>query len=200
MRTPERFPLVWPQGYPVTEKRQLSNFKCTFAQARDGMINEFKLLINPEGLKEMIISCNMPHDKNNFLSGKSPLMYDNPGVAVYFKFNGEDKVIACDAWKYLHENFRAIQYTVAGLRSFERHKCTKILSNAMAGFKELSDGSAHKQEWYLVLGVWPSETAEKIRKAYLKLAKEYHPDNKVTGNEAKFKEVQEAYEEALKGK
>ncbi len=46
---------------------------------------------------------------------------------------------------------------------------------------------------YKILGVDKTATEDVVKKAYRKLAKEYHPD-KSTGNEDKFKEVAEAYE------
>src|SRR5450759_2210958 len=52
------------------------------------------------------------------------------------------------------------------------------------------------QDYYETLGVARTSSAEDIKKAFRKLARVYHPDvakNKVTG-EAKFKELNEAYE------
>lgn len=46
---------------------------------------------------------------------------------------------------------------------------------------------------YTTLGVNKSASADEIKKAYRKLAHQYHPDKK-GGNEAKFKEVNEAYQ------
>jgi molecular chaperone DnaJ len=48
------------------------------------------------------------------------------------------------------------------------------------------------KDYYQTLGVEKSASKDDIKKAFRKLAHEYHPDKK-TGNEAKFKEVNEAY-------
>lgn len=49
------------------------------------------------------------------------------------------------------------------------------------------------QNYYDILGVQKSATEDEIKKAYRKLAHKYHPD-KGEGNDAKFKEVNEAYQ------
>ncbi len=49
------------------------------------------------------------------------------------------------------------------------------------------------KDYYDILGVDKNATQEEIKKAFRKKAHEYHPD-KSTGNEAKFKEVNEAYQ------
>ena len=55
---------------------------------------------------------------------------------------------------------------------------------------------AEKRDYYEVLGVSKSASAEELKKAYRKLAKQYHPDLHPDDKEceAKFKEVNEAYE------
>lgn len=51
-----------------------------------------------------------------------------------------------------------------------------------------------KRDYYEVLGVSKDASAADIKKAYRKLALQYHPDkNKDAGSEEKFKEISEAY-------
>lgn len=49
------------------------------------------------------------------------------------------------------------------------------------------------KDYYEILGVNKSASKEEIKKAFYKLAHKYHPDKK-EGNEAKFKQVNEAYQ------
>ncbi len=55
--------------------------------------------------------------------------------------------------------------------------------------------AARKRDYYEVLSVDRGANADEIKKSYRKLARQYHPDvNKAPDAEAKFKEVNEAYE------
>ena len=54
---------------------------------------------------------------------------------------------------------------------------------------------ARSPDYYKTLGVEKKASADEIKKAYRKLARQYHPDtNKDAGAEERFKEVSEAYD------
>lgn len=51
---------------------------------------------------------------------------------------------------------------------------------------------------YRILGVSRDASEEDIKKAYRRLAKQYHPDvNKEPGAEEKFKQIQNAYQQIM---
>lgn len=55
--------------------------------------------------------------------------------------------------------------------------------------------AANKRDYYEILGLARGATDDEIKKAFRRLAKQYHPDtNKEQGAEARFIEINEAYE------
>jgi molecular chaperone DnaJ len=53
---------------------------------------------------------------------------------------------------------------------------------------------AQTKDYYEILGIQKDATEEEIKKAFRQQARKYHPDNKETGNEETFKEINQAYE------
>ena len=53
---------------------------------------------------------------------------------------------------------------------------------------------AQTKDFYETLGISRDATEDEIKKAFRQQARKYHPDNKETGNEELFKEINKAYE------
>jgi molecular chaperone DnaJ len=68
-----------------------------------------------------------------------------------------------------------------------------LFRQANRGFKASS--VLNNKDYYKTLNVGKSATQDEIKKAYFKLAKEYHPDvNKSPNAKEKFATINEAYE------
>src|SRR5580704_10914441 len=52
---------------------------------------------------------------------------------------------------------------------------------------------ANKRDYYEILGISKTATADEIKRAYRKLAMQHHPDRH-GGDDSQFKEIGEAYE------
>jgi hypothetical protein len=109
---------------------------------------------------------------------------DDVGVAVYWTKMGIDadkrsrtdrRVIACDKWKTVRENLRAVGLALEALRTLERTGSSEILNRAFTGFAALPP--AGTKDWRVVLGLENmAVTSSDIEERYRQLAKDAHPD------------------------
>jgi len=206
--TIEAFPLQWPAGWARTpaHKRQRSKYRITLADARDEALTHVRLL----GGRAVIISSNVPVRRDGLMYANSPEPQD-PGVAIYWTDRqNKQRVIACDAWRTLRENVRAVALTLEALRQLERTQCTQILERAYQGFAALpADTSVRpKRAWWDVLGLSLTRfrrngpnapdgiLRDDIEAAYRQLTKERHPD--AGGSNEQMAELNQARAEALK--
>jgi hypothetical protein len=189
----EAHPLHWPMGYPRTERpKKHPHFRNTktFGWERDELFRQLKLL----PARNIIVSSNVPLRQDgipyaNF--GRSGI--SDKGIAVYFTFEGEQKVIACDAWDSFEINLRALWHTVEDIRALERNGASSIIAQVFTGFKALPEKD-REQEWWETLGCRKGDDPETIKTAYRNKLHEVHPDK--GGSSEEFLKVQEAYRKA----
>ena len=189
----EAYPLYWPTGWKRTLRPKTSRFgkwnkKPTVYETSLELLGELRRLT---GSSECIISTNVPL-KNNGLPYSNFREPDDCGVAVYFNYNKQDMVIACDTFDRVGCNMYAIVKTIEAMRGIERWGCSELLQRAFTGFKALPQS----KEWWEVLGIERNAEKNEVIRAYRNLAKKYHPD--AGGNNNHFTEINEAYQQGLK--
>ncbi len=185
----EAYPLHWPQGWPRRNRwqRNASKYDVTFLKARDDLVRELKT----GRCKGVIVSSNVPLRRDGIpLAGQREP--EDPGVAVYWTDkNGKPRVIACDVWRTVRENLRAVGLAYASLRQIERTGASELLERAFQGFARLPEA----QDCWAILGVERGATRERIGARFRELGLEHHPDR--GGNVDTFKRITEAYHQAL---
>ncbi|NUQ86291.1 MAG: J domain-containing protein [Anaerolineales bacterium] len=193
------FPLSYPVNQPRTMPQDRRDARFTtrsrgfsYGPPRKHSVHEsareLELEIRRMGGKDMIISSNL-RVKANGLPYSGQKQPDDPGVAVYFKWHKRDLVFACDKWRSVEDNLWAIVKHIEALRGQERWGVGS-LDQAFAGYMQLPDPG--KREWWEVLQVAPTASNDEIRQAYLRLAKQYHPD--AGGDAVMFDQVQKAFD------
>lgn len=190
-----RNPLLWPPGWQRTEKPIRSNFDVNWSTT----IRDLEKLIGKLGLENVEITTNQRLRLDGGLSTAREATPDDAGVAVYFTRNGQNLCIPCDRFLSVPENVRAIGMTLEYIARMERYGTSQMVEAVFTGFKAIPESSIitpvpGARSWNEVLQVWTEASPEIVRAAYRNLSARYHPDNKDTGDEAMFLEVQKAYD------
>jgi DnaJ-domain-containing protein 1 len=199
------YPLSWPVNQPRTKPYERErarfgtrgglNYGGNYVSGHKHTISESARELEQEirrmGGSDMIISSNLKV-KANGLPYSGQRTPEDPGVAVYFKWHDRDLVFACDKWLTIEDNLWAIVKHIEALRGQERWGVGS-LDQAFAGYAQLPDPDA--LQWWQVLHISPNANNEEIRRAYLQLAKQNHPD--AGGDAIVFDQVQKAYDLAM---
>lgn len=190
----EAYPLQWPPSWKRSNNPETSRFgswnsKPSIAKASQ----EIQLELNRFGATEIIISTNLKYRQDG-LPYSNQRQPDDKGVAVYFIKDGQQLVIACDTFDKIGCNLWAIGKSIGAIRAIERWGCSEIVAKAFTGFLALAETT--QENWWNVLEVSETATADEIKKAYHRLAKVYHPDKGNDGSH--FVKIKKAYELATK--
>jgi hypothetical protein len=150
-----------------------AQFKTSFADARDGLLEELRRM-RADGV---VLSTNVELRRDGLpYAGRTP---GDPAVAVYFTWRGQQYAFACDCWQKVEHNLQAIRKTIEAVRGIERWGTGEMVTAAFAGFKALPEqaGPSSGTTWWAVLGFSsPVATEADIDAAYKRLAKQRHPD------------------------
>lgn len=186
------FPLHWPDGMPRTppERRAKSQFKTTQPQAVKNVADSLRLFGSDSGkaVSNVVATSNIGGID---LAGSRPV---DPGVAVWFEWDGAMRCIAVDRYPTPAENLQAIHHILEARRTEARHGGLVIARTAFKGFLALPNPD--RKDWPDVLGVARTATPAQIEAAYRERAKTAHPD---TGGSAEaMAALTRARDEALR--
>lgn len=159
------------------------------------------------GHASIVLSSNVPTRRDGipYANYEEP---PDPGAAVWWIDKVDEiRVIACDGWVKVADNFRAIGLTIQALRTIERTKASQILERTMQSFKVHvlpsdagRDGTPGLPWWCapLELDRWPV-VEDVVNEHFRALARKYHPDRGFgLASEKRFQEITQAQSAAIR--
>lgn len=184
------FPLAWPQGMPRASSRKSSQFKTSLTKALENVRDSIRLFGSDSGrpVTDVVISSN---------ASLGQMRPDDPGVAVWFVWDGEQRCFAVDLNSKPEENLQAIHHVLEARRTEMRHAGVVMARAAMAGFAAALPAPDRKT-WWQVLQVKETDAIEVIESAYRRLAAARHPDR--GGSDAMMSDLNIARDQARKAK
>lgn len=161
------YPLTWPDHIPRARHREKGKFTATLSAALNNVTKSLRLFAQDSGkpLASLVISSNVT------LGADKP---SDPGVAVWFTWDGLQVCIPVDRYQTVAANLQAIHHVIEARRTELRHGTLALVRATFMGFKALPPAGG--RAWFSVLGVTSSATKEEIERAYRERAKKAHPD------------------------
>lgn len=184
--TPTAYPLFWPQKFPRTTMREKGAFKTSLPAALANVERSLKLFAQDsrKRIEHQVISSNVT------LGAQRP---SDPGVAIWFTWDGLSVCIPVDRYQTVEANLQAIHHVLEARRVELRHGTLALVRASFAGFAALPAPAA--KSWRDVLdvpaiGVRRNQLA-RARDHYRALASQHHPDK--GGDPARMAEINTAW-------
>jgi hypothetical protein len=182
---PPPFPLCWPDSQRRTASRERSQFRTKLDGAVKNVRESLRLFGADSG--KAMGRCVVTMNATAFDDGAGA----DPGVAVWFEWDGAVRCMAVDRYASIAENLQAIHHVLEARRVELRHAGIEMARTTFKGFLALPapPGSV---PWHQVLGVSPNATADEISAARKRLAREHSSD------EARMAKINVAHDEGMK--
>ncbi|NPU23996.1 J domain-containing protein [Bradyrhizobium denitrificans] len=170
------FPLQWPPGFPRWKGgRSGGAFKTDFDTALRNVRKSLDLFAKDSGKKieSPILSSNIDMNPLSNDRGKRP---SDPGVAVWFAWDGMQVCIPVDRYDSPAANLQAIHHIIEARRVELRHGTLALVRATFSGFQALPAPAGKHWRDTLQLNDVPNVTRSHIETAYKALSRERHPD------------------------
>lgn len=178
MNTQEFGTLKWPLGWKRSQHRTQSRFSQS--RSYSASAQEIRIEVKRLGGRDLAVTSNLRlrGDGLPYADQRRP---DDPGVAIYFKLDGEPVVFACDAYVRPEDNLYAIAKTIEAKRGILRWGCATGVRE-FTGYAALPETiqagrAAYDPPIREVLGVAADAQLDDVREAYRKWVLAAHPDN-----------------------
>lgn len=190
-----KYPLTWPE---TMARRHGARDKGAFKSSLSAAINNVTKSLNAfardsgKAIDGIVLSSNVTLGENR------PA---DPGVAVWFVWDGLQVCIPVDRYQTVEANLQAIHHIIEARRVELRHGTLALVRASFTGFTALPAPAGSKPpNWREILGF--DDPSAKITKniisaAYRLRALDAHPDAR-GGSQAAMQELNEARAQALK--
>lgn len=194
MTVTDGYPLKWPNGFKRTPAiaRRDGNIADRMSPGR--ILDLLEAEVHRLGGRDLIVSCNLRMRPDGVPYARQNAVED-PGIAVYFHYQGQQHAMACDVHVTPWKNIRAITLCIQALRSLERHGGGHILARAFDGFKALPAAIIPHVPWWEVLEIESGASEQEIREAHRKLIRAAHVD--AGGDHDRAADINRARDEGL---
>jgi len=182
------YPLTWPDHIPRSKSREKGKFSVSLSTALSNVLTSIRLFAKDSGkaMSGIVISSNVT------LGAERP---EDPGVAVWFVWDGLQVCIPVDRYMTVAANLQAIHHVIEARRVELRHGTLALVRASFMGFKALPPPPGQAQ-WWDVLGVPRTATRDQIEAAWKAKAKSAHPDT--GGSDAAMTALNKAKADALR--
>jgi hypothetical protein len=164
------YPLAWPSNIPRwSGTRQPGAFNTTLYKAMENVKDSLRRFGADSGksVSEVIVSSNVT------LGSENP---KDPGVAIWFKWDGLSICIPVDRYSKVEANVQAIHHIIEARRVELRHGTLALVRATFTGFTALPGPS--RKHWREVFDFQGRDriTPDDIESRFKAFAKQRHPD------------------------
>jgi len=199
MSTIDAYPLRWPVGWTRTHRddRRASIYQVSFARARDELLRSVRLI----GGVDVVISSDIALRRDGLPYANQGEPRD-PGIAVYWSQDNQPRVMACDCWRTVRDNLRAVGLTIDALRAIDRSGATQLLERAFTGFAALpanagvNDNGAPDWREVFCLSRDTVVNRAQLEMLYRAMVRDAHPD--LAGDNERMVRLNRARDAALR--
>jgi hypothetical protein len=186
--TATAYPLCWPPNVPRHKVREKGAFKTTLAAALENVQGSLRRFGADSGkaVSGIVLSSNVT------LGASRP---EDPGIAVWFGWDGLQVCIPVDRYTTPEANLQAIHHIIEARRVELRHGTLALVRATFEGFRSLPPPPGH-EPWWVVLGCSQNSGKARIEEAYREKARTAHPDT--GGSHERMSQLNAARDAALR--